>query len=336
MTASISTKGTVFQIQETGYVTEPDIYITIPEVISIGPVEVASDTLEVTALNSDAKEYIQGMVGASTLQIEMNWINSGYQQQLRGRVGSVYEYWYRIIRPDGSNTGIRGRISDFSISSEPNAPIVATFTIAVNKYVHANSLRWALHCIGLGGGWHVPTWTLLPLNQNILHSTFEVNFRKSYTNSTYFFPWWGAETYLACSGNNQLEVFHASTFSRVPIGLYIRTDYNHHVIFDTDGAGNFSVTLDGVEVTGTMDDGQPGTGTTPSLNQIAAGQCYVTFWDWKISFGGVLNHHWPLIGDGAGDGATPGGFDDVPITGDKTAVSQEIATSFWWQMPIDV
>lgn len=81
----------------------PEVYTTVAEVLSIGPVGSTAPEVDVTNLDSTAKEYIGGLADGNTVEIEMNWLVGNTQQAaLRDGVGTTKNI--QIVWPDSPNT----------------------------------------------------------------------------------------------------------------------------------------------------------------------------------------------------------------------------------------
>ena len=60
------------------------MYTTIAEVLRCGPIGSTNPEVDVTNLDSTAKEYIAGLADGNTVDFDVNWISSNTQQvQLR-------------------------------------------------------------------------------------------------------------------------------------------------------------------------------------------------------------------------------------------------------------
>lgn len=119
------------------YVKQDDLsFAALEGVVSVAGPEIASETVEVTDSDSTAKEYIQGLPDAGTIAIECNWFNETRQKQLRTAMFDGESKWIRIERPDGSGHYIYGPVQNFTMNTEPNGPVTASFSIKVSEIVH--------------------------------------------------------------------------------------------------------------------------------------------------------------------------------------------------------
>jgi hypothetical protein len=59
----------------------PQVYTTIAEVLRCGPIGSSNPEVDVTNLDSTAKEYIAGLADGNTVEFECNWVVGNAQQQ---------------------------------------------------------------------------------------------------------------------------------------------------------------------------------------------------------------------------------------------------------------
>lgn len=59
----------------------PQVYTTIAEVLRVGPVGSTNPEVDVTNLDSTAKEYIAGLADGNTVEFEFNWVQGNTQQR---------------------------------------------------------------------------------------------------------------------------------------------------------------------------------------------------------------------------------------------------------------
>lgn len=59
----------------------PQVYTTIAEVLRCGPIGSENPEVDVTNLDSTAREYIAGLADGKTVEFEMNWVAGNTQQQ---------------------------------------------------------------------------------------------------------------------------------------------------------------------------------------------------------------------------------------------------------------
>ena len=78
MTAAVLGKNATLGL---GSGASPQVYTTIAEVLRVGPVGSTNPEIDVTNLDSTAKEYIAGLADGNTVEFEMNWVQGNTQQQ---------------------------------------------------------------------------------------------------------------------------------------------------------------------------------------------------------------------------------------------------------------
>lgn len=78
MTAAVLGSGATLQL---GSGASPQVYTTIAEVLRCGPIGSTNPEVDVTNLDSTAKEYIAGLADGNTVEFEMNWVAGNSQQQ---------------------------------------------------------------------------------------------------------------------------------------------------------------------------------------------------------------------------------------------------------------
>ena len=78
MTSAVLGKGATLQL---GSGASPQVYTTIAEVLRCGPIGSSNPEVDVTNLDSTAKEYIAGLADGNTVDFDMNWIAGNTQQE---------------------------------------------------------------------------------------------------------------------------------------------------------------------------------------------------------------------------------------------------------------
>jgi len=58
----------------------PQVYTTIAEVLRVGPIGSTNPEVDVTNLDSTAKEYIAGLADGNTVEFDMNWVTGNTEQ----------------------------------------------------------------------------------------------------------------------------------------------------------------------------------------------------------------------------------------------------------------
>ncbi len=77
MTSAILGSGATLQLGDDA---SPQVYTTIAEVLRCGPIGTTNPEVDVTNLDSTAKEYIAGLADGNTVDFEVNWLVGNTQQ----------------------------------------------------------------------------------------------------------------------------------------------------------------------------------------------------------------------------------------------------------------
>lgn len=77
MTSAVLGKGATLGL---GDGASPQVYTTIAEVLRCGPIGSSNPEVDVTNLDSTAKEYIAGLADGNNVEFEMNWISGNTEQ----------------------------------------------------------------------------------------------------------------------------------------------------------------------------------------------------------------------------------------------------------------
>ena len=78
MTAAVLGKGATLQL---GSGASPQVLTTIAEVLRCGPIGSTNPEVDVTNLDSTAKEYIAGLADGNTVDFDVNWVAGNAQQE---------------------------------------------------------------------------------------------------------------------------------------------------------------------------------------------------------------------------------------------------------------
>lgn len=78
MTSAVLGSGATLQL---GSGASPQVYTTIAEVLRCGPIGSTNPEVDVTNLDSTAKEYIAGLADGNTVEFDMNWVAGNTQQE---------------------------------------------------------------------------------------------------------------------------------------------------------------------------------------------------------------------------------------------------------------
>lgn len=132
MTSAVAGYGTKIGL---GNSASPIVYNKIAEVLSISGPELSRETLEVTSLDSTAKEYIAGLQDGGSISLEMNWISgNSYQQAMRALVTSGSSANFLIEWPNSPKTRVSftAVAESWAINTEPNAAITASMSLKIS------------------------------------------------------------------------------------------------------------------------------------------------------------------------------------------------------------
>jgi hypothetical protein len=72
--------------------TSPATFTTIAEVLRVGPIGAVTPEVDVTNLDSTAKEYIGGLPDGASVEFECNWTKAAQQTSLRDSVGDTRNF----------------------------------------------------------------------------------------------------------------------------------------------------------------------------------------------------------------------------------------------------
>ena len=77
MTLAVLGKSATLQL---GSGASPQVYTTVAEVLRCGAIGATNPEVDVTSLDSTAKEYIAGLADGNTVDFDVNWISSNTNQ----------------------------------------------------------------------------------------------------------------------------------------------------------------------------------------------------------------------------------------------------------------
>jgi predicted secreted protein len=131
-TNAIKSQGTVFKIGNGG---GPETFTAIPEIVSFsGPGETAG-TIDVTDLDSTAKEYIAGLKDTGTLSFDINYIpDNTVHAQIRTDMGAGTLRNFQIIFTDTGATqwDFAAVITGFSVSGATDDKVTASVSLQIS------------------------------------------------------------------------------------------------------------------------------------------------------------------------------------------------------------
>lgn len=102
MTSAVLGSGATLQL---GSGASPQVYTTIAEVLRCGPIGSTNPEVDVTNLDSTAKEYIAGLADGNTVDFDVNWVAGNTQQvSLRTQQASGSTVNMRMVWQTSPNT----------------------------------------------------------------------------------------------------------------------------------------------------------------------------------------------------------------------------------------
>lgn len=104
----------------------PEVYTLIAEVLRVGPVGSSAPEVDVTNLDSTAKEYIGGLDDGHTVDFDVNWIAGNTQQEVfRDGVGDTKNM--QMLWPDTTLAAFAFVILGFGLGeTTPEGQITAS------------------------------------------------------------------------------------------------------------------------------------------------------------------------------------------------------------------
>lgn len=101
MTAAVLGSGATLQL---GDGASPQVYATIAEVLRCGPIGSTNPEVDVTNLDSTAKEYIAGLADGNTMEFDVNYIQGVSQQSLRASQAAGSTVHIKMTWPNSPQT----------------------------------------------------------------------------------------------------------------------------------------------------------------------------------------------------------------------------------------
>ena len=102
MTGAVLGSGANLQL---GSGASPQVYTTIAEVMRCGPIGSSNPEVDVTNLDSTAKEYIAGLSDGNTVDFDVNWLVGNTEQaSLRTSQAAGSTVNLRMVYPTSPNT----------------------------------------------------------------------------------------------------------------------------------------------------------------------------------------------------------------------------------------
>jgi len=101
MTAAVLGSGATLQL---GDGASPQVYTTVAEVLRCGPIGSTNPEVDVTNLDSTAKEYIAGLADGNTVEFDVNYIQGTQQQSLRASQAAGNTVHMKMVWPFSPET----------------------------------------------------------------------------------------------------------------------------------------------------------------------------------------------------------------------------------------
>ena len=130
--------GTVFS---RGDAASPEVFTAVGDVVSIAGPAIVKDEIEVTALDSAAKEFIGALDDPGEITLELNW-NPQDSEHVNLRTdaeGSTVRN-YRVVWSDLSSTQVTfaAEVMEFSLNTEANDAVKGSVRLKIS-----GALTWA-------------------------------------------------------------------------------------------------------------------------------------------------------------------------------------------------
>lgn len=133
---AISAQGTVFAVSPAG---SPPVWANIPEIKSLGGPDGSAALIDVTDLNSTAKEFILGLKDEGAFSLGIFYIPSNaVHQQLRTAFSNRTTMQFRITFSDSGTTvwEFSGLVTSFKGDAAVDTPINATVGIKISGSIY--------------------------------------------------------------------------------------------------------------------------------------------------------------------------------------------------------
>jgi len=132
MTSAVLSAGSKIGI---GDAASPEVFNKIPEVISLTTPEISRPTIDVTSLDSTAKEYISGLKDGGSIEISGNWIASNtYHQLVKTNAAAGTAANFLVTLPTSPVTAVEFTATPeaFGFTVEPDSQITFSATLKVS------------------------------------------------------------------------------------------------------------------------------------------------------------------------------------------------------------
>lgn len=136
MTSAVLGLGTLLQVSNGA---SPQVFTTIAEVLNISGPSSSVEDIDVTNMDSTAREYISGISDGGNVEFELNWIASAQQKTMRDDVEAGTARNYKVVFSNSPATiaAFNARVTACSFSAEPNSQIRANATLKIS-----GSITW--------------------------------------------------------------------------------------------------------------------------------------------------------------------------------------------------
>lgn len=124
-----------------GDAASPEVFTTVGDVVTLAGPAISKDEIEVTALDSTAKEFIGALDDPGEITMELNWNpQDGQHVLLRQDAEGNTVRNYRVVFNDVSSTQVdfAAEVMEFSLNTEPNDATKASVRLKVT-----GSLTWS-------------------------------------------------------------------------------------------------------------------------------------------------------------------------------------------------
>ena len=102
MTSAVLGSGATLQL---GNLVSPQTFVTIAEVLRCGPIGSTNPEVDVTNLDSTAKEYIAGLADGNTVDFDVNWLVGNTEQTaLRTNQAAGTNVYLKMVWNTSPNT----------------------------------------------------------------------------------------------------------------------------------------------------------------------------------------------------------------------------------------
>lgn len=119
----------------------PEVFTTVGDIVSMSGPSITKEEIEVTALDSTAKEFIGALDDPGEITLELNWNPQDAEHVLlRSDAEGSATGNFRIVWNDVSSTQVdfNAEVMEFSINTEANVAVKASVRLKIN-----GALTWS-------------------------------------------------------------------------------------------------------------------------------------------------------------------------------------------------